>query len=460
MKKKVSLKWKLARTFLLFTVFLLCLLWVFQIALLKPMYQSYKRKTIENISSGIIQQLNRSNINDVIYDYSVRNDLCIRLMNSNQDVIAGNVGCVLYRLSNQDILYQGELAQSNGGRYFYQSNQNANYQTMILTSVVSANNQQSVLLVSAVVNPVDPTIQTLRMQIGYITVIVIFVVLLLVIWLNHTIVRPLDLITSEAEHLARGYYNPTFSADDYIEADKLNQTLISAAKEIHKADQAKKDLLANVSHDLRTPLTMISGYGEMMIDLPGEKTDENIQVIIDESKRLTNLVNDLLDYSKLEEQKIELHQEKFDISQVLKDVAKKYEIYQLKEGYQFHLEIPEGIIVYGDSFRIQQVLNNFIINAINYSDKKKQIDISMTLEEDNNVRISVRDYGIGIEQSKLKDIWDRYYKVDKQHVRFSHGSGIGLAIAKQILELHQVAFGVTSQVDVGSTFYFIMKRCK
>ena len=233
------------------------------------------------------------------------------------------------------------------------------------------------------------------------------------------------------------------------------KSLFHPANDIQKADKAKRDLISNVSHDLRTPLTMIGGYGEMMIDLPEEKTDENIQVIVDETKRLNALVNDLLDMSRLQDGRIVLHKEVFDISALLKTQLQKYDVYRMQEGYTIESELLDTIYVNADKKRIEQVINNFLNNAVNYGGEAKHI-IVREIKKENTVRIEVQDFGEGIDSKDLDNIWDRYYKVDKEHVRVANGSGIGLNIVKQLLELHGVPYGVKSSKGKGSTFYFEM----
>ena len=198
---------------------------------------------------------------------------------------------------------------------------------------------------------------------------------------------------------------------------------------------------------------MISGYGEMMKDLPEEKTDENIQVIIDESKRLTSLVNDLLDLSKLQEEKIHLEKENFDLTKVLHTQLQKYDVYHMQEGFTIDTELSAEAIINADIKRIEQVFNNFMTNAINYSGDKKHIIVREIIERDK-VRVEIQDFGEGIAKEDISKIWDRYYKIDKEHVRVSNGSGIGLAIVKEILELHNAKYGVISNLKEGSTFWF------
>ena len=271
--------------------------------------------------------------------------------------------------------------------------------------------------------------------------------------LNRKIALPLSSITKEAARLPDGAYHADEKNNQYLEAQQLNETLEQAAEDIRKADQAKRDLIANVSHDLRTPLTMISGYGEMMKDLPGENNEENLQVIIDESKRLTVLVNDLLDLSKMQAGRITLELTDFDLAELIRNEIRKYDVYQYNDSFEFEVHLPETAMVHADEKRIQQVFNNFMTNAINYSGNSRKVIISMTLEN-GHARTEVKDFGEGIDEKNLKNIWDRYYKVDKQHVRFSSGSGLGLSIVREILDLHDAEYGVSSKTNEGSTFWF------
>ena len=310
-------------------------------------------------------------------------------------------------------------------------------------------------MVSGNISPLNATTETLASQMRYIALFMIVAVAILTLLMYRHIAKPIIGITSNAKQLPQGKYTVDPKTNRYKEAADLNNTLVQAANDIQKADKAKRDLISNVSHDLRTPLTMIGGYGEMMIDLPEEKTDENIQVIVDETKRLNALVNDLLDMSRLQDGRIVLHKEVFDISALLKTQLQKYDVYRMQEGYTIESELLDAIYVNADKKRIEQVINNFLNNAVNYGGEAKHI-IVREIKKENTVRIEVQDFGEGIDPKDLDNIWDRYYKVDKEHVRVANGSGIGLNIVKQLLELHGVPYGVNSSKGKGSTFYFEM----
>ena len=217
-----------------------------------------------------------------------------------------------------------------------------------------------------------------------------------------------------------------------------------------ETEKMRANLLRAVSHDLRTPLTMMKGYSEVMRDLPGENTPENVQIIIDEAERLTNLVNDLLDLSKLEAGVLPLEKTRFNLTESIRGILHRYD--KLAD-YHFPFLYREEVWVDADELKISQVVYNLVNNAINYSGGNKTVYIDQTVTE-STVRVSIRDTGEGIPADKLQYIWDRYYKVDKEHKRAQVGTGLGLSIVKKILDLHGGRYGVASVEGKGSTFWF------
>ena len=201
---------------------------------------------------------------------------------------------------------------------------------------------------------------------------------------------------------------------------------------------------------------MITAYSEVMRDLPGENTPENIQVIIDETTRLTNLVNDMLELSKLQAGVTELKSEVFDFTTNILAVMNRYSKLTEQSGYNIRFEYEDDVKVCADEYKIYQVVYNLINNAINYSGEDKTVIVRQIVKGDM-VRLEVEDHGNGIKEEELDNIWDRYYKADKTHKRATQGSGIGLSIVKNILKLHSASFGVESQVGKGSIFWFELK---
>ncbi|MDY4809552.1 MAG: ATP-binding protein, partial [Bulleidia sp.] len=148
-----------------------------------------------------------------------------------------------------------------------------------------------------------------------------------------------------------------------------------------------------------------------------------------------------------------LKKEHFEINAFICEQMKKYEVYRVQDGFQFEVHLDDPSEVFADRIRLAQVFNNFVINAINYGGEAKHIIITQQRKE-QVIRISIQDFGPGIAEKDIDNIWDRYYKVDQQHVRSSSGSGIGLAICRQLLELHGAEYGVDSRLQQGSTFWF------
>lgn len=476
MKKKAPIRVKIAKYLFAFAAGLIILLLVFQIGLLQPMYEHYKRSSVRSAGAEIsfaLQNYEGAQLNQQLYRVSASDDACVRIIQENSDTTAGNMGCVLYRMSTSEIASQVSKASQSEDLSYLETRTSA-YATMpggpadeklnprderdviqelIYTQLIDVDGARAIVMTSTTLTPVSATLSTLRIQIFFISMIVVVAMLLLTWLFNRYLARPLAAINMAARDLSLGSYHTPPVNLNYQEAQELDATLQQAAVDINKAEKARRDLISNVSHDLRTPLTMIRGYGQMMQDLPQEKTDENLQVIVEESNRLTALVNDLLDLSRLENNKVELHPSVFNMTALIEQEMRKYEIYHLKDGFTFETELDEDLYVKADRAKIAQVFNNFIINAINYSGTSLRI-IVRAKKTGDCAHIEVQDFGEGISQEQQKDIWDRYYKIDREHVRHSNGSGIGLSIVKQLLELHHVPFGVHSKLSQGSTFWF------
>jgi signal transduction histidine kinase len=313
-------------------------------------------------------------------------------------------------------------------------------------------------MLNSELEPLNATVQTLKTQFWVIAFILLWGALFLALLISRNISAPIKKMNRAAKRLARGRYDADFSAGGYKEVVELSKSLTHASEQLARTDRLQKELIANISHDLRTPLTMIIGYSEVMRDLPGENTPENVQVIIDETERLAQLVNDLLDLSKLQAGSRTLKWEIFNLTELVEATMLRYEKLTEKAGYRVEFESDASVDIRADRTMLLQVIYNLINNAINYTGDDKLVRVTQKLSEDGTrVRVSVTDSGVGIAPDQIPLIWDRYYKIDKVHRRAMIGTGLGLSIVKQILEAHRTTYGVESKLGEGSTFWFEMR---
>jgi signal transduction histidine kinase len=346
-----------------------------------------------------------------------------------------------------------------GNKPFFDFKNQDNYQNVTYAEIATVDGKECIVMVNAQLTPVDATVHTIQVQLIYISVIMIVLSLLIALLVSKKISRSIVNVNKTAKELANGNFDVEFNGKDYREITELSDTLNYTAKELGRAESLQREIIANVSHDLRTPLTMIIAYSEVMRDLPGENTPENVQVVIDESRRLTNLVNDMLDISKLQSGVMESKIEEYNLTESIKLVITRYAKLIEQDGYSVSFDFNESVLVEADEFKIYQVIYNLINNAINYTGEDKKVFVKQIVEGDK-VRIEVTDTGIGIAEKDIQYVWERYYKVDKTHKRAIMGTGLGLSIVKNILELHGAKYGVVSEINQGSTFWFELQRIK
>lgn len=417
-----------------------------------------------SVSDTLVKRISDEDIEGLVAETSYLNEVCVRIETDLTSITSRNTNqvCALNNLSDDQVNDIINTTKQEGGSHLFK-NYRLSYpfddkDLFIYGKVTTLYNQPIVVMVSSTIEPLNATISTIQSQYLIIVAIIIIVTILLALLISQMIIKPIKRINTEAKKLPKGKYDDTKTSHNSSEFKELNDTLVAANKEINKADRARKELLSNVSHDLRTPLTMIVGYGEMIRDIKEENNDENINVIINEAKRLSSLVDDLLDVSRIENEKLVLNLEDVSLNDFLTNVYNQYQKYCGSLGIDFSLELDEDAIITIDKKRIGQVLYNFLNNAINYNDNEHKIIKIMSKEEESRYKISVYDNGQGIKKEDIENIWSRYYKVDQEHVRFHIGSGIGLSLAKQLLDSHGFEYGVESVYGEYSVFYFYIEK--
>ncbi len=486
-RPRVSISAKLFAFLALFTFFILIVVWIFQIGLLNYFYRDTKYKELEMADYAISHAImdNSETLTGTVEEFGTEYDICSRVFRVKDDrvyqIASVDVSgdCLIHRMSEKFLTYLYNKAIANGGVYTHQvkpgdvdqsltteegsplkesfwKRVNTNsVNTVHVRLLTDGSGEEYIILLNSELLPLSSMVDTLETQFWMIAVILLLGALVLAVLISGNISRPIQKMNQAAKRLAKGEYDADFEVTGYCEVMELSESLTYASEALSKNDKLQKELLANISHDLRTPLTMIIGYSEVMRDLPGENTPENVQVIIDETQRLSNLVNDLLDLSKLQAGTRKLNLAPFDLTATVRGVMSRYEKLTQKDGYRIEFASDSHVEVIADQTMILQVVYNLINNAINYTGDNKLVCVTQkVIRETNRVRISVTDSGAGIPADQIPLIWDRYYKIDKVHRRAMVGTGLGLSIVKHILEQHNTTYGVESKLGVGSTFWF------
>ena len=283
------------------------------------------------------------------------------------------------------------------------------------------------LLFNAVITPVNATLTTLKLQLYIVTGIMIILSVFLALRIAKKVSTPIAETNKSAKALASGNYNVSFKGHGFLEIKELSDTLNTAAAELRKTENLRRELMANISHDLRTPLALIYSYAEVMHDFPDEISQDQTQIIMDETKRLSSLVNDIMDVSRLETGTMEINKRTYSITKNISQTMERVAELVRKDGYKLSFDYQEEVYVNADEIKITQAIYNLLINAIHYSVLEKDIVIRQ-ISYKGFIRIEIEDHGCGIAPEDLPFIWDRYYKVDKIHKRGITGSGLGLSI--------------------------------
>ncbi len=474
-KRLRSINFILWISFLAFAAFILIMTWVFQTTLLRRFFISEVKADLEDIGGNVyrriselmrapnvaddvidvyiaLEQYNNPSVNiyvldesgDCLYptemnapseDYNVGVDQDVFNVVFKELCNAGTDKGVIVRIDDGNYVYSARFTRTDGqssDNYLY-----INYSTELSNNAFSMMEKELIVI----------------------AVVVVFVALIISALLSMELTRPIARFTRAARRMAKGDFTVDFKGEyTYAEMDALAETLDYAKEEIGKSDQLQKEVLANVTHDLKTPLTMIKAYASMIQEISGdnpEKRAKHTQVIIDESDRLTALVNDILNLSKIRSGMDSLKLQEFNLSEFIHTVLERFDYLTETKGYTLVRDIDDELYTEADMEKLEQVVYNLVGNAVNYTGEDKKITVSLKKAEGGKIRFSVTDTGKGIPPDEIDTIWDRYYRSTETHKRPIKGTGLGLSIVKTILVKHGFEYGVESEVGKGSTFYVL-----
>ena len=472
-----SLRFKLTAAFVAFAALLLGLLWILQTVSLESYYQlSMQGKAgaaVKLLSTYYAnsETLDAGTFYGYITDISRKNDVFFYIESEDSEAAISSSELVSGSRSFSDVsrlISDARVMIDSGDSStvsFTQDNGTAG-KILVQAARVESRYRDPVYMYAIVpLSPMGATVRILASQLFWVTLAALILGGLFALYYSRRVARPVKDMEVQARALALGAENVHFEAGGYTELESLASVLNETAAELAKSESLQRDLLANVSHDLRTPLTMIKSYAEMIRDISGddkERRDEHLGVIIEETDRLSNLVNDILLLSKMQSGTLEMQKLPVDIQKAAESVLSVYKVLEDQDGFRFEVVEIEGArpFVRGDEAKLQQVFSNLISNAVQYSEDDRRIVIRFEDMGHERVRCSVRDHGVGIAPEDLQNIWNRYQRASKQGTRaHKSGTGLGLSIAREILERHNAEYGVESVVGKGSCFWFVLD-CK
>ncbi len=478
------LRGKIFVIFLSFGLVLMAILWLLQIVFLDEIYRRMKLSQVEDTVAEIKHYASGNDFESALMRISLENNVCVELIDiKGNSIYSSDVqeGCIIHQLPKLELALLGIRTNANSGRMleYYSSltyfdvltrnfrttasvvDENSDTANSIIFSetMVNADGEMLTLLVNSVITPVSGTVETLELLLFYVTIFVVIVLPIIAHVLAKRLATPIVSLSESAKEMAGGKRDVHFDAAGYLEIKELSDTLNDTMQQLAKVDNLKNELIANISHDLRTPLTLISGFAEVMRDIPGENNAENASIIVEETKRLTTLVNTVLDISKISSGTQELNLTRFNLTDLIDKQVQRMREFLKDEGYELQFSHEDEVFVVADSALIMQVFNNILANAVNYTGDDKTVKIKQIVT-DGKVRVEIIDSGAGIPENELSSIWGKYYQSNKNgstHKRGATGAGLGLSIVKSVMERHEGEYGVKSQLNEGSTFYFTLR---
>ena len=454
-----------------FTVVIFTVLWLLQTVFLQKFYNGMIIKNTVKVADKISEESRNSDITSYIDDVSRSNTILVFVTDT-----AGNLlySSDEYKKGHKFRSDRMEMADDHIERYDNYRELPVNYDEF-LSAVNSSDsgeavinnddsyvygrlidyygyNEKAVLYLSTPLNAVGSTARIIRIQLIWVTLLSIIIAFVLALFMSKSFSKPVAQLNEKAHKIGEKDDNVDFNEGFCIELDELNTTLDSTSEKLKKNRDFQNELLANVSHDLRTPLTMIKGYAEMIRDISREdekQCSEDVAVIVGEADRLTALVNEILEYSELQMSDSENVMNDVVLSDTVTSVADSFEKLYSKEGYVFERNIADNIHVKGNASRLQRAVYNLLDNAVRHAGEDKWTGVSLRTEKGKAI-IEISDHGKGIAPDELEHIWDRYYT---RRQRNGKGvSGLGLAIVKQIISQHNGICRAESETGTGSVF--------
>lgn len=469
-----SIRAKLWTGMMILVAVIILILWLFQIVFLDKFYSVLEIGSVEKKGQNIITEIEKlSNLsqledNDDIVEnldnYSYAKQLSVEVLDSHYKVIYnGTTGNNANSAAMMEKSFLSVAQMAMSGRETRQkiTHPKNGYNSMIIgIPIENKENVVGAMIITMPMASLDETVDILKSQLIIITIILLFVALLISYILSRKFADPISKISRQADSYGKGDYQVRNKQKGDDEIGKLAKQMDDMGEALGRNEVLQKELIANVSHELRTPLTLIRGYAETLRDVSGndpEKREKQLGVIIEESKWLGSVVEDILNLSRLQARAVSLTIEEFSLRDVLESMKMHFNLNEENKSIELVGVRDAEANIIGDKNKIQQVFYNLIGNAFHHS-RENQSVIVAALHHEDMVRIEIRDQGEGIAPEDIEHVFERYYKGKHGDGTNTEGSGLGLAIVKSILDMHELQYGVESKVGVGTVFWFELKK--
>jgi len=469
-----SIRAKLWAGMIILVGVIIVLLWLFQIVFLDKFYTVIEigevRKNAENIVAEIeelteIAQINtEKSILRNLENYIYEEQLSVEIIDHDYNILyQGTSGSNTNMPGVMQEVFLEVLKSAMEGEESKQVVTHPKYGYDFMVIGIPIWNEATVegaMMVTMPMASIGETVDILKRQLIIITCVLFVVSLLISYKLSKNFADPISIISNQADRYSKGEYQTRTNPISDDEIGKLAKRMNDMGEALARNDVLQKELIANVSHELRTPLTLIRGYAETLRDVTGEnleKREKQLGIIIEESDRLGNIVEDILNLSRLQAGAKALEVDKFSLKEMLISIKEHFELGENDKSLDFVgvLELEENLL--GDKNKMQQVFYNLIGNAFRHS-RSNQLIVVAAIPHDKTVRIEVRDQGEGIAEEDIAHVFERYYKGKRSDGKKGDGSGLGLAIVKSILDMHHVPYGVESKLGAGTVFWFILEK--
>lgn len=465
MKKSIVKRW--AVTVLASTVFVIVTIGILMGAFIKNQYYNSVRMTLNsratsfvmsyfNSPTAVTDEAFNKMAKNFVDDFSDKNVMEVWVIDKNGNVVVSSTGFSVKGESYPD--YNYAKANERGTGEWVGRMQNSE-KVMALTYMLPENQQGINGAIRYIISleDIDKQIVVIWILIGLLLVLVISFVITSGAFFINSIINPVRKINETASKIAKGDFNVSIEKYKYDdEIGQLCDTINNMAHEIGEAERMKNEFISTVSHELRTPLTAIKGWGETIkfAQNDEETVNKGLDVIVNESERLTDLVEELLDFSRMESGKLTLKTSQMDIVKELTEVLEAFGSRSTREGIELIIDIPvRSIIISGDKNRLKQSFVNIIDNSFKYNQKGGFVKVSLNVDN-KKVTVSISDNGCGISKHDLPKIREKFYKANNS----ARGSGIGLAVTDEIIKLHNGELIIESNIGKGTTVSIVLPR--